>query len=305
MTHHPEDDPPDEFPFDEEPSPSPTPAAPAQAPLSDHLKRAGGALHDAAKLAAAAAAAADFLEEQASHTRQAQPATQTSSSGSENLHKLGVVIDNWADLIEGRGDKAAEVALAVRRDLSNRGMPDVKISHVVGTVGAFSTRRNHTLMTTNPGVTTTIYIGPHGQDLYVAWRTYVRRVFNKTTLFVLLVLATLVALITGLPGSWGDSSGDNLLGPAGETLRLCCGIFVIALLFLVGVGAVIALGYAMYGEPFALLYVQPTIFDADDTIAMSMTAHLAIKKALEQVEIDSAVLRDKPAFASGRRGVKV
>jgi hypothetical protein len=55
-------------------------------------------------------------------------------------------------------------------------------------------------------------------------------------------------------------------------------------------------------DPLAYFYVTPTVFDADDVAAMSLSAHYALLRALDQSGIDTSDLRIKEKFTGGRRG---
>lgn len=276
-------------------------------PLSAHLKKAGRALFDLTK--DMTLTAANFMREQVTEIRKSQAKSHASYSGdSANLNKLGDLLDGWSDLIENRGEKATAIRRAIYQDLRQRQMPEVQLAQVDGIIRANLTleHRPHILALTYPGATTTLYVSPHGSDLYVAWRTFIRRILNKRTIVVMMLVAVALSLFTGVGASFESLvSEDNQWGILGTLATLCCGIILPLVLIFIGEWAVlIGLGFWLFRDPFALLYVQPSLFDADDITAMSLTVHYAIKKALEQADIDTALLRTKTEFTAGRRGEK-
>src|SRR5687767_4887571 len=96
-----------------------------------------------------------------------------------NINRLGYFLDGWADLMENLGDKVDTVQDEVYKQLTDREMPDIKVKQAKGHVGVASqvmgNTRNYVTTTTYPGVTTTVYIGKHGKDLYVSWCTFIKR----------------------------------------------------------------------------------------------------------------------------------
>lgn len=309
-------EPPDQNEPDEHTETSPTPEGPQHPPgqqdtASELLKKGGRVLFDSATRAAKTTA--EFTKDQIEKSRQPpspSPSQAGTSTRSTNINRLGYLLDGWADLVENMGEKAEPVGQVVYQDLRSREMPDVKLQRVTGTAGMFSEKRPHTLALTHPGATTTVYVGQHGKDLYVAWRTFIRPVINKRNLFIMFAAALVFALVSGMASNLApvksDSEIEQELKGVIAIVRCCCGFFLPLIgIFFFEIAIVAILGLYLYRDPFALFYVQPTVFDADDIVAMSMAAHLSLKKALERADIDTAILRKKTEFTGGRRGEKI
>ena len=225
---------------------------------------------------------------------------------SVNVNSLGFFLDGWADLAEGYGNKADEVRDEVYRSLKNREMPEVEVERVDGTVGIGKGQRPYNVTTTFPGVTTAIYIGKHGKDLLVSWYTYIRPVLNWRVITVLVVIAAFIGLRAGggaITAARGFSEGF-FEGLISGTQAFLLGVFTFlgvglgALVFELGILSV--LGFFITRDPFWAFVIQPNVFDADDIVAMSLSAHKSILKALDKVGLDTALLRGKQTYRRRR-----
>ena len=219
----------------------------------------------------------------------------------KNVNKLGYFLDGWAELIEGMGDKATEVRTNVLEQLRERKMPGIVVSSKIGIVTITAAeRREYTITTTAPGATTTIYVGQHGSDLYTSWRTFILPVLNQKVLLIALGIATFLGLFSGgIRESGGGLFGGpsqtafSLLGWIGATIAYC---------ILAAAGLMIA-GRVLKGSIWAFIFIEPTIFDAEDITAMSLSAHKSLLRALDSVGIESSKLRIKQNFKGGHRDV--
>ncbi|MCH7662830.1 MAG: hypothetical protein IH859_03055 [Chloroflexi bacterium] len=226
-----------------------------------------------------------------------------------NVNKLGLYLDGWADLVEGMGKKVELVKDQVHQLLTDRHMPDVQVEKITGVVGLISDKREYSITTTQPGATTTIFVGEHGKDLFIAWHTYLRPVLNYRLLLVMLGIATVLGLCQGLaifvPGM-GAAESDfvtefNLFGPITVLiLSGSCFAVVTFAIFAVEASILLVAGYFLKSSPLGFFFIEPNVFDADDITAMSLSVHKSVLKALDKVGIDSALLRRKEEFRRKR-----
>jgi len=228
---------------------------------------------------------------------QAAPSTQATT----NVNNLGIFLDGWADLVEERGDKAQEARQLVYQYLKERNMPDVTVEQKDGVVGLRSAKRPYNLTTTHPGATTALYIGQHGRDLYVSWRTY-----RKAVLHDRLKIAVIIAGVIGLfflyqgysrltGGFFSAMSTENaILASLPMAVGVAIGVLIVEFI-LMGMW-----GHYSKGDARALFFVEPNLFDADDITAMSFSAHKSILRALDKTGIDTSQLRLKQSFKGGR-----
>jgi hypothetical protein len=202
-----------------------------------------------------------------------------------NVNELGYFLDGWADLIEGMGSKVEEVRSKIIRGLQEREMPDIQVSEKNGYVSQISDEvRAYTITTTSPGATTTIYIGKHGKDLYTSWRTFISPVLNWRNIAIAVGIAVFIGLAASeLRSLWTFLSTT-----------------IILILFEFGVMAIA--GRIIKGNFLAYFFIEPTVFDAEDITAMSLSAHKSLFRALDDTGIDVSKLRLKQNFRGGRRG---
>lgn len=240
---------------------------------------------------------------------QPAPASRTPASAqanadlsSTNVNKLGVFLDGWADLIEGKGAKAAEVKQTVYQQLLERKMPDIQVKQVNGSVGIGSNKRPYNIATTHPSATTAIYVGEHGQDMYVSWRTFIKPQISN-----LVIILGLISLVFGAFAAFSIYSfqvQSMFYSVSGSDF----GWLILTTLFTVSIGMFISfcfllaiLGVIIKGDFRAYFFVEPNIFDAEDITAMGLSAHKSIIRSLDSTgEIDISKLRLKQNFKGGR-----
>ncbi len=207
-----------------------------------------------------------------------------------NVNKLGLFIDGWADLVEGMGAKAETVRQEVLTQLESREMPDVKTANKNGYVDLSAPGyREYVVTTTFPGVTTVIYVAQHGKDLYTSWKTFIRPVINGALMVVLVIASFILGIFqAGAAPVFINSGMVFLIGWIGSLIFLCL--------------LIAAAGYIFKRSVLAYFFVEPSYFDADDVTAMSLSVHYSILRALDKAGIESAKLRLKRDFTSGRKG---
>ena len=184
--------------------------------------------------------------------------------------------------------------------LQERGMPEIQVSKKTGYVSLVaSEHRAYTIATTSPGATTTIYVGKHGKDLYISWRTFIRPVINQGVVIILLFASVVLGLITG----GIQQSGGGLFGGQSRTYFSMTGFLFYTVIFLLLAILIVAIaGRIWKGNFLAFFFIEPNVFDADDITAMSLSAHKSLIRALDNAGIDVTKLRLKQNFKGGRRG---
>jgi len=228
-------------------------------------------------------------------TSQPNTTSPTPPPNSINVNALGYFLDGWADLVEGMGDKVETVRTNVLNELHRREMPTIKETKKSGYVSLTSSqRRNYVITTTAPGATTAIFLGKHGKDLFVSWRTFIRPVLNVIAILITSAICTILGFFTGgirIGGLFGNGPSFSFGGWISSTILL-------------GILAAIILGFSgriFKGSFLAFFFVEPNLFDADDITAMSLSAHKSILRALDSGGIDVSKLRLKKDFKGGRR----
>jgi len=217
---------------------------------------------------------------------------------SVSIGDLGYFLDGWAEIIEGMGEKAEAVHDSVNTNLKAHEMPGVSIVEVLGSAKlTMPADRDYILNEMAPGVTSAIYIAKHGVDLYVSWRTFIKSVLNMQVVWIVLGASAILGLFVG-----GIDRGYDFYGNTATTFSFggwigwTIGFIVLAILFLSGLGKFIK------GNSLTYFFIEPTIFDAEDITALSLSVHKTILRSLDHVGIDSSKLRIKQSFKGGRRG---
>ncbi len=218
-----------------------------------------------------------------------------------NVNNLGYFLDGWADLVEGMGEKADDIHANVLTQLKDREMPGIRVSAKTGYASHMaSDRREYTVITTSPGATTLTYIGKHGKDLYTSWRTFIQPVLNKQVLLIALGISAALGLFTG----GINESGGGMFGGPSQTSFSFLGWIGATIGFAILTAVILGIaGRVMKGSFWAYFFIEPSLFDADDITAMSLSAHKSLLRALDSVGIESSKLRIKRDFKGGRRDV--
>lgn len=227
----------------------------------------------------------------AASLRQAQPTSTAKGirwhAGQDRvISNLGARIDGWADLLDGMGERADELATEFQDRMSKRALPNIRLETT--TLIASSTsgdRRPYFLAATQTGATTTVRIGKFGTDLYLAWDLYVRPLINPIVILAILGLAFLF------------SSG------ALDSGMFAVPVFLVSIIFhCFWMSAVVGFaGRVFRGSWLGFFFKEVTPFDANDISAMNLAVHHSLLQAADVVGIDIHQLRAKELFRSGDR----
>lgn len=214
----------------------------------------------------------------------AMPATpRASNTTAADFSSPGYYLDGWADLVEDRGSKAADIGNDFYQRLQARNMPDVKLTQ--GTVTLKNENRHYAITATYPGAQTLIYIDAYGSDLFVSWKTFIKPVINGATLAI-------IAAIAGVPSLYALIEMESFI----------VGLVIFLFLALTLAGIVATAGRFLKGSAVAYFFIEPTLFDAEDITAMGLAVHKTLLHALNNAGIKQDVLRLKRNFSGGRRG---
>lgn len=203
-----------------------------------------------------------------------------------NVNKLGEYLDGWADLVEGMGSKATQVSAKTLQYLNDREMPEVKVEEVKGTVSVTEKGRPYLLTSVYPSAKTSVYIGEHGKDLYVSWRTFIQPTLNLG----ILLLTGFLAVVFGwyLDSSHFFDFGESAIFG-----------FIVEIILIAFAGRLFKGSFAAY------FLIEPHIFHAESITAMSLSVHKSLLRALDESGIDVSKLRLKRDFKGGRRGEEI
>lgn len=127
-----------------------------------------------------------------------------------NINRLGVVLDGWSELIDGRGNQADNVRAYINEQLEVRQMPQVTTRPTSGYVNTKEAARPYLASTRYPGVTGAIYVVAHGEDLYVSWKTFQKRIPNWRNIGIMIGLSLLFGILDNAD-AWFTLLGRSIL----------------------------------------------------------------------------------------------
>ena len=122
--------------------------------------------------------------------------------------------------------------------------------------------------------------------------------------FIAAASGILVSVIVGLSAETVFASLDSVDYESGSLILFyacCCFTFPALGIFSVEVAIIGAAGLISKRNLLYYFFIEPTVFDRDDIIAMSKSVHKSILGALEQTGIDLTNLRTKQQFKRSRQ----
>lgn len=211
----------------------------------------------------------------------------SSSTGHVRLDRLGKRIDGWADLIDDQAGEAAHVRQLLIQRLRQRNMPQVSLAHKDVTLGGLvGESRPYQISLHRVGTTVAVYVGEFGTDLYIAWDVFVKLLWRW---WVFLLLLGLDFLAVGI-------FSEGMLFDYFEEFALFLIPGYITLFILGGIAGLI------FKRSFMAFYRHEyNHFRADDIAAMTLAVHKSILETLDEVGINTALVRGKEEFRGGRR----
>lgn len=206
--------------------------------------------------------------------------------------QVGELIERWADVAEGYGQKANAFWEAFESNLKGREVE--QLSQYWGdlaSTGIFSPRRNAFLVQRGP-VTVAVVVARQGNDLYISWRAFIQ---NYVSMVRVGIWAALVLLIS-LPFAydvdfWGESSFSS-----GAFFRNVIFFGLLSLIFILLYGL-------MYRDADVLSLFRSPIHELqyDEVASLSTTVHKTVLAAADKVGIDRASLEVREPVYLGRR----
>lgn len=164
-------------------------------------------------------------------------------------------------------------------------------------------QRDYLFAVTTPGAIVGVMITGAGQDLYMAWDLFLRRVWNE----IVVGLVTLLALVVGVFAGFGAVRAASFLAAyAPSPTLVLVGAFLGAFIS-VGLGtffgvfiAVAILSLIFRRDALAFFRKDIDLFEVHDITSMELSVHKALLRAADKAGIDSKLLRAKEGFTTDR-----
>lgn len=205
-----------------------------------------------------------------------------------SARKLGILYDTWADVIDDEGAKASRLRKLFQARMAKRQIPKVNFYIRPIEDGGWLTgrlrkeSRRYFFATTATGAVATARIAEVGNDLYLSFNVYQKKVINP-----LIAASILACLLVAL-----------IFLPIAKFLSLV--LVVIAILVPI---TVLILGVAE-GKPTSYFFRRLSLHDLEDIRAVTITLYSTLAEICEVGGIKRA-LKPKDSFAvtSKSRGI--
>lgn len=207
--------------------------------------------------------------------------------------QVGELVDIWADLVEGYGDKAADFWTAFYESFSQRQIKTVTDSRErLTSTGFYPSSREMTFIRRDP-VTIAVFVAKQGADLYVSWRAFIQGKISQLRVAAWLVIVGLASLPFSFDTDvWRGTTEFN----SDSFLKTYLIILAIT-------GILIGLNGLFYrkGDILGLLRESLHELQVDELASLSAAVHKSILTAADKVGIDTTKLEPREPFYINRQ----
>jgi len=185
--------------------------------------------------------------------------------------------DGWRDLVDGAGDKAAEVTQGFVDELKGREIPNIEIEEVVMQGRTYQVARH------KEG-SVAMYASAAGKDLMLGWDLNVVQKPAWRRLAILLLAAFILSFLTSIVSfSFLGFLGGWIFNTFGQPL------IIVAILGLIT-------GYIMKGDLWYMFVDRPDAAVRQDLAALAMAVHGCMETAVKSAGLEEKALREKAKF---------
>lgn len=209
--------------------------------------------------------------------------------------QVGTLLDMWAELIEGYGEKADEFYENFSTHFKNREIKGVSFwqGNLTAT-GLFAPYRKMEIVQRGV-VTMPIYIATQGKDLYVSWRAFVQGYISLVKIGVWTAICFLVSfLFFGLSEQYEYGETSTVL----DSSR-CFTSFATIMI----VTGIVAAAYGFFyrqGDWQAIWRDQLNELHIDDIASLTSAVHYSLIAASDKMGIDTTKLQPREPFYNPR-----
>lgn len=223
--------------------------------------------------------------------------------------QVGVLVDMWADLIEGYGNKATEFYKHFVTGFKGRKIPrlEIRIRNLYATGFVNPPCRKMIFVERNP-VTMTIYMATQGDDLYVSWRAFAQPKLANWKFGLTVGVSLFIGFLMMFLANGFDRSLLNLqayiTGYEYPSPAPRFGIFFVWTFFsFLLINAWMFLrGYQRFDGDYLAYYREPLYeLTADDVATLSAAVHKSVIYAADKIGIDTSKLEVREPFYKERK----
>lgn len=210
---------------------------------------------------------------------------------SNQYSQVGTLVERWADVVDGCGEKAADFWVAFDQARRTREMGVKHGWDDILSTGLGAPSRVMDITRRGP-VRVAVFIAPQGKDLYLSWRCFIKNGVSIARIMLWLLLIAAPAFYLSTDRYWGQTYFDDEL---------------FAQYFLVGLaitGVLLILSGLSRHRGDALGLLRPAIHELqyDEVASLSTGVHHCLLEAADKVGIDSSkLLVREPAYVGNRQ----
>lgn len=209
--------------------------------------------------------------------------------------QVGDLVDMWADLLEGHGERATDFWAAFLAHFRDRDIMGVgPYSRPLTATGLFAPYRQMEFVKRGV-VNIPIYVATQGKDLYISWRAFVQGQISLVKLVVWLLVCLVIALPFSLQEKYVNFGETSTSINSGRW-------FILAIITIVATG-VWAVAYGLFyrqGDWQALWREPVNELQFDDVASLTDAVHNSLIAAADKVGIDTTKLQEREPFYTPR-----
>lgn len=223
---------------------------------------------------------------------------------SSQFEQVGQLVDMWADLLEGFGDKIGQFAAGLQVSLELREIERLDVAEdKLKSSGFFPVSRKMGFCRRDE-VTLVVYVAKQGKDLYVSWRAFIQAQISPVKIAMFAAAAVLLALIVPYHLRVVGQTQVSPFMPVQDDfftslINFTATIVVYALV--IGLFVVWRGFFYNRGDFLALVREPLNELQVDDIASLANAVHKSVLFAAEQIGVDVAKLEKREPFYAKRR----
>jgi hypothetical protein len=217
-----------------------------------------------------------------------------STDGRTSQHaQVGALVERWADVLEGAGEKAGAFWEAFYQSYSSREIPRFEDDwEMLSSNLLYSPPQREMLFVRRGPITIAVLLAQQGADLYTSWRCFIKNPVAWWRVAAVLV----VAILIGWPFAY---TNEVLSGTHYELSRHFNATLVTFVVLMVLIGIYGLLFRA--GDAGSLLRAQIHELQYDEVASLTTVIHKSLIHAADKLGIDTAKLEPRTPVYLGQQ----
>lgn len=198
----------------------------------------------------------------------------------------GMPVARASWLIADQQAQANALLTATRDDLTQRGLPGLRVNHPRLAERSFLVENRDYLTAHRGSSTVFVYITPAGRDLYISRTTTVQTPISLVRVAILALFLILMIIGLAQSGSPPSTFGGFSLGAAISTILITFSYPLLLFFFVLIVASLLA--WLIHNDPG--MYLRPATmndFQADDATLLEETVDNSLRNAAQKAGVDA------------------